>query len=74
VRTLKEKMLLLDWLIHSFHVQAGVSSRLVAMNVIQGTRDQLIALLTSLASSESGSVFKLEWLAEENNPIREFRK
>lgn len=67
--TAQEKMLLLDWLIHAFHVQSGVASRLVAMNVIQGSRDQLIELLTTLASGD-----KEAWLAQENNPIRRFRR
>jgi len=73
-RTPQEKMLLLDWLIHSFHVQSGVSSRLVAMNVIQGSRDQLVELLTSLASAEGGQATKEAWLATDNNPIRRFRR
>ncbi len=72
--TSKEKMLLLDWLIHAFHVQSGVSSRLVAMNVIQGSRAQLVELLTALAASDAGQVTKQVWLAEEDNPIRRFRK
>ncbi len=73
-RTPREKMLLLDWLIHEFHVQAGVSSRLVAMNVIQGSRDQLIELISALASGEAGQAAKETWLATEDNPIRRFRK
>jgi hypothetical protein len=73
-RTSQEKMLLLDWLIHEFHVHAGVAGRLVAMNVIQGSRDQLIALLSSLAASESGQATKEAFLREEDNPVRRFRK
>jgi hypothetical protein len=72
--TSQEKMLLLDWLIHAFHVQSGVSSRLVAMNVIQGSRDQLVELLTKLAAKEDGVVAKEAWLAEQDNPIRCFRR
>jgi len=71
--TPQEKMLLLDWLIHAFHVQSGVAGRLVAMNVIQGTRDQLIELLTSLAAVDSKQTTKEAWLAEDDNPIRRFR-
>ena len=70
----QEKMLLIDWLIHAFHVQSGVSSRLVAMNVIQGSRDQLIELLTKLAADENGVASKEAWLAEQDNPIRRFRR
>jgi hypothetical protein len=73
-RTPQEKMLLLDWLIHAFHVQSGVSSRLVAMNVIQGSRDQLVQLLTKLAADEAGAATKDTWLAEQDNPIRRFRR
>jgi hypothetical protein len=72
--TPQEKMLLLDWLIHAFHVQSGVSSRLVAMNVIQGSRDQLVELLTKLAAKEDGVSAKESWLAEQDNPIRRFRR
>ena len=72
--TPREKMLLLDWLIHEFHVQAGVSSRLVAMNVIQGSRDQLIELLSTLASGEAAQATKQAWLAKEDNPVRRFRR
>ncbi len=72
--TPQEKMLLLDWLIHAFHVQSGVSSRLVAMNMIQGSRDQLIEMLSNLAASDIRLAFKEVWLAEEDNPIRRFRK
>jgi hypothetical protein len=72
--TSQEKMLLLDWLIHAFHVQSGVSARLVAMNVIQGSRDQLVELLTKLAAKEDGVAAKETWLAEQDNPIRRFRR
>jgi hypothetical protein len=72
--TPREKILLLDWLIHAFHVQSGVSGRLVAMNVVQGSRDQLIELLSALASVEGGQAAKEAWLSEDDNPIRRFRK
>ena len=73
-RTPQEKMLLLDWLIHAFHVQSGVSGRLVALNVIQGSRDQLIELLSTLAACNAGQAAKEAWLAEDDNPIRRFRR
>jgi hypothetical protein len=72
--TPQEKMLLLDWLIHAFHVHAGLSGRLVAMNVIQGSRDQLIEMITNLAASDAQAATKQAWLAEEDNPLRRFRK
>jgi RNase P subunit RPR2 len=73
-RTPQEKMLLLDWLIHEFHVHAGVAKRLVAQNLIQGSRDQLIELLSTLASSDGRQAAKEAWLAEKDNPIRRFRR
>ena len=73
-RSPQEKMLLLDWLIHAFHVHSGVAGRLVAMNVIQGSREQLIELLSNLASSADGQAAKEAWLAEEDNPTRRFRR
>jgi hypothetical protein len=69
-----EKMLLIDWLIHAFHVHSGVSGRLVAMNVIQGSRDQLIELLSTLAAFEGGEAAKKAFLEEEDNPTRRFRR
>lgn len=73
-QTAPQKMLLLDWLIHAFHVQSGVAGRLVAMNVIQGSRDQLIELLTALAAPDDKSASKAAFLAERDNPIRRFRR
>ncbi len=73
-RTPQEKMLLVDWLIHEFHVQSGVSSRLVAQNVIQGSRQQLIDLLSRLASTSLGQSAKETWQAKEDDPIRQFRR
>lgn len=73
-RTPQDKMLLIDWLIHAFHVQSGVSRRLVAMNVIQGSRDELVELLSTLATGAGGQATKEAWLAEEDNPIRRFRR
>jgi hypothetical protein len=67
-------MFLLDWLIHAFYVQSGVSSRLVAKNVIQGSRDQLIELLTTLAAREGMEASRAAFIAEDDNPIRRFRK
>ena len=73
-RTPQEKMLLLDGLIHAFHVQSGVAGRLVAMNVIQGSRSQLIELLTTLAAPDGKEAAKAAFLAERDNPIRRFRR
>lgn len=67
-------MLLLDWLIHAFHVQSGVAGRRVAMNVIQGSREQLKELLLSLASGDAALASKQAWLVEEDHPIHHFRR
>ena len=72
--TPRDQMLLLDWLIHAFHEHSGISGRLVAMNVIQGSRDQLIELLETLASSAAGLATKQTFLAEIDNPILRFRR
>jgi hypothetical protein len=71
--TPQEKMLLVDWLIHEFHVHAGVTRRMVAQNIIQGSRDQLTELLDGLAARQGGEAAKAAWLAEQDNPIRRFR-
>jgi hypothetical protein len=72
--TPQEKILLLDWLIHAFHIQSGVASRLVAMNVIQGSHAQLIELLTRLAECGAAPTAKPAWLAQAEDPIRQFRR
>ena len=72
-RTPREKMLLLDWLIHTFHMHSGVSGRLVAMNVIQGSRAELVELINGLAGSEDTQAAKEKWQAENDSPIRQFR-
>ena len=73
-RAPEEKMLLIDWLIHAFHSHSGVSGRLVAQNVIQGSRDQLVEMLTALAGEGKQSAAQQAWLAEDSNPIRRFRR
>ncbi len=70
--TSRDKMLLLDWLIHEFHMHQGISGRLVAQNVIQGSRAQLIELISALAG-ETGEAAKQAWMAEKENPLRKFR-
>ncbi|MDR2590956.1 MAG: hypothetical protein LBC71_08250, partial [Oscillospiraceae bacterium] len=46
-----EKMLLIDRLIHEFHINlnSGVKGRFVAINLIQGTKKQIGDLIISLA-------------------------
>lgn len=72
--TPQEKMLLIDWLIHEFHVHSGVARRLVAQNVIQGSREELCEMLATLAGGEDLRASKEAWLEVQNNPIRRFRR
>jgi hypothetical protein len=46
-----EKMLLIDWLIHEFHINllSGSKGRFVGINLIQGTKAQIKDLILSLA-------------------------
>ena len=48
-RTPSQKMLLIDWLIHQFHVMQDVAQKPVGQKVIQGTADQVRALIETLA-------------------------
>jgi hypothetical protein len=75
-RTSSEKMLLIDWLIHEFHVNHGIAGRPVGENVIQGSKAQVSELIAGLAAgpgSTPGLVSQQNWLARLNDPIRRFR-
>ena len=72
-----QKMLLIDWLIHQFHVNQGVARMPVGENVIQGTTEQVRELIESLASgadSTQGLASLEEWQAVYYNPIRLFKQ
>jgi hypothetical protein len=73
----KEKMLLIDWLIHQFHVMQGVARMPVGKNVIQGTADQVRDLIESLAYG-TGSTQNLcsvdEWRSVYYDPVRMFKQ
>ncbi len=60
MRTYRDKMRLIDWLIHEFHLNlsSGVKGRFVAINLIEGTKTQIKDLILSLASAEGGSASK----------------
>ena len=76
-RTTAEKMLLVDWLIHQFHVMQGVARKPVGENVIQGTVDQVRELIESLASgpdSTQGLSSREEWRAVYYDPVRLFKQ
>lgn len=76
-RTPAEKMLLIDWLIHQFHVNQGVARMPVDENVIQGTTDQVRELIETLASgpaSTQGLSSLEQWSATFYNPVRLFKQ
>ena len=55
-----EKMRLIDWLIHEFHINllSGSKGRFVGINLIQGTKSQIKELILTLAYGDSGAVSK----------------
>ena len=76
-KTPSEKLLLVDWLIHRFHVMQGVARMPVGQNVIQGTTDQVRELIESLAgslSSTPGLSSLEEWRAVYYDPVRLFKQ
>ena len=76
-KTLREKLLLIDWLIHQFHVRQGVARMPVGENVIQGTTDQVRELIETLAYGP-GNVEGLssleEWRTIYYDPVRVFKQ
>ena len=50
-KTTKDKMLLIDWLVHECHVtlMSGEEGRSVCINLIEGTLKQIGDLITELA-------------------------
>jgi hypothetical protein len=76
-QTPPEKMLLIDWLIHQFHVMQGVARKPVGENVIRGTTDQVRELIESLArapGSTEGLSSLEEWQAVYYDPVRLFKQ
>ena len=55
LRTYKDKMLLIDKLIHSFHwdLKLNLPNRSAANNLIEGNHDQVVAFLDQLSGIES---------------------
>jgi len=75
LKTPKDKMLLIDWLIHQFHLQYQdrVPLKPAAVNLIEGTSEQIIALLNELAySSNSYAEPKIKggWKEQINDEYR----
>lgn len=76
-KTPAEKMLLVDWLIHQFHVNQGVARMPVGENVIQGTLEQVRELIEGLArgpGSTPGLSALAEWRAVYYDPVRLFKQ
>jgi hypothetical protein len=76
-KTAAEKMLLVDWLIHQFHVHQGVAGKPVGQNVIQGTKEQVRQLIEGLASgpgSLPGLSSQEQWRAIYYSPLRLFKQ
>ena len=72
-----EKMLLIDWLIHQFHVMQGVAGKPVGQNVIQGTADQVRELIETLAydpGNTQGLSSPEEWRLVYYDPVRMFKQ
>ena len=68
-QTPSEKLLLIDWLIHQFHVMQGVARMPVGQNVIQGTTAQVRELIESLAGCRQPMSKKAE-LAQHGSVAR----
>ena len=51
-----DKMRLIDWLIHEFHINllSGTKGRFVGINLIQGTKSQIKDLIMNLAYGNTG--------------------
>ncbi len=76
-RTPTQKLLLIDWLIHQFHVMQGVARMPVGQNVIQGTTDQVRELIESLARGPEGTqgLASLDaWRSVYYDPVRLFKQ
>jgi hypothetical protein len=76
-RTPSQKLLLIDWLIHQFHVMEGIANKPVGRNVIQGTAAQVSALIESLAygpGSTEGLSSLEDWRAVYYDPVRLFKQ
>ena len=76
-KTPSQKMLLIDWLIHQFHVMQGVARMPVGQNVIQGTADQVRELIETLAygpGNTQGLSSLEDWRSIYYDPVRMFKQ
>ncbi len=58
-RNNSEKMMLIDWMIHQFHIQDQIPGRSVAVNIISGTHQQVDDLINELAYGDESQAFKI---------------
>ncbi len=76
-KTSQQKLLLIDWLIHQFHVMQGVARMPVGENVIQGTTEQVRELIETLAygpdNTQALSSLQ-EWRSIYYDPVRLFKQ
>jgi hypothetical protein len=75
-KTPSEKLLLIDWLIHRFHVSQGVARMGVGVNVIRGSDDEVRAMIEGLAGGgaatagrEDAAAYSRAW----RDPVRRFK-
>jgi len=76
-QTPSDKMLLIDWLIHQFHIMQGVPRMPVSVNVIQGTDDQVRELIETLAyglGNTPGLSSLEKWHTVYYDPVRLFKQ
>lgn len=72
-----EKLLLIDWLIHQFHVMQGVARMPVGHNVIEGSLEQVRELIESLAygpGTTQGLASLDSWRTTYYDPVRLFKQ
>jgi hypothetical protein len=62
-QTSKEKLLLIDHLIHAFHwdMKLHAPNRSVGNNLIQGSHEDVVAFLDHLTLNTTGDASKYEW-------------
>lgn len=74
-RTVQERMVCIDRLIHSFHIslRTDKATRSFANNLIEGSHEQVLEFLDRLAS-KPGGVDKEQWRTEVDHMLRRRRR
>jgi hypothetical protein len=69
MKTDSDKMRLIDWLIHEFHINllSGTKGRFVGVNLIQGTKSQIKDLILNLAYGDGGKALEINMKYFENH-------